>query len=100
LAVLFEVHNFEELEMALRADADIIGINNRDLKTFTINLQTTFNLRREIPPHKVVVSESGIRTREDVLKLEEAGVDAMLIGTSLMETADMQKKINELRGNV
>jgi len=100
LAVLFEVHNFEELEMALRVDSDIIGINNRDLKTLTINLQTTFNLRKEIPPHKVVVSESGIRMRADVLKLEEAGIDAMLIGTSLMETADIQKKINELRGNI
>ena len=100
LAVLFEVHNFEELEMALRVDADIIGINNRDLKTLTIDLQTTLTLKKEIPPHKVVVSESGIRTREDVLQLEEAGVDAMLIGTSLMETADIQKKINELRGNV
>lgn len=100
LAVLFEVHNFEELEMALRVDSDIIGINNRDLKTLTIDLQTTFDLRREIPLHKVVVSESGIRTREDVLKLEEAGIHAMLIGTSLMETADIQKKINELRGNI
>ena len=98
LAVLFEVHNFEELEMALRVDSDIIGINNRDLKTLTINLQTTFKLREEIPPHKVIVSESGIKTREDVLKLEEAGIDAMLIGTSLMETDDIHKKINELQG--
>jgi indole-3-glycerol phosphate synthase len=98
LAVLFEVHNFEELEMAMRLDCDIIGINNRDLKTLTIDLQTTFKLRKEIPPHKIVVSESGIKTREDVLNLEEAGIDAMLIGTSLMETDNICKKINELHG--
>jgi indole-3-glycerol phosphate synthase len=98
LAVLFEVHNFKELEMALRLGCDIIGINNRDLKTLTIDLQTTFKLRKAIPPHKIVVSESGIKTREDVLKLEEAGIDAMLIGTSLMETDDIDKKINELQG--
>ena len=100
LAVLFEVHNFAELEMALHIDSGIIGINNRNLKTLTIDLQTTFDLRKEIPPHTVVVSESGIRTRADVLKLEEASIDAMLIGTSLMETADIRKKISELRGSI
>jgi indole-3-glycerol phosphate synthase len=98
LAVLFEAHNYQELEMALRLDCDIIGINNRDLKTLTIDLRTTFKLKKEIPPHKIVVSESGIKTREDVLKIEEAGIDAMLIGTSLMETDDIDKKINELQG--
>jgi len=98
LAVLFEVHNFEELGMAMRLDCDIIGINNRNLKTLQIDLQTTFNLRKEIPRHKIVVSESGIKTGEDVLKLEEAGIDAMLIGTSLMEAGNIQSKMNELIG--
>lgn len=96
LAVLFEVHNFKELEMAMRLDCNIIGINNRDLKTLTIDLQTTFELKKEIPPDKIVVSESGIKTRADVLKLEEAGIDAMLIGTSFMETDNILSKINEL----
>ena len=98
LSVLFEVHDFKELELALRIDADIIGINNRDLKTLSIDLNTTLKLKNEVPPHKVIVSESGIRTREDVVKLEKAGVDAMLIGTVFMEADDIEKKIDELMG--
>ena len=98
LSVLFEVHDHEELEMALKIDAPIIGINNRNLKTLQIDLNTTFILKKEIPQGKVIVSESGIRSRGDVLRLEEAGIDAMLIGTSLMESADIGRKIDELRG--
>ncbi|MEW6676045.1 MAG: indole-3-glycerol phosphate synthase TrpC [Nitrospirota bacterium] len=98
LSVLFEVYNFKELEMALLIGADIIGINNRDLKTLRLDINTTFELKKELPSDKIVVSESGIKTREDVLRLEEAGVDAMLIGTSLMEAGDIGKKIDELMG--
>ncbi len=98
LSVLFEVHSFEELEGALRADADIIGINNRDLKNLTVDLNTTFLLKREIPSGRIVVSESGMRTRDDVVKLEEAGVDAVLIGTSFMESKNIGEKIDELMG--
>lgn len=98
LAALFEVHDHEELEKALRVDADIIGINNRDLKTMSIDLNTTFLLKKDIPNGKIVVSESGINTRDDALRLEDAGVDAMLIGTSIMESGDIGKKIDELRG--
>ena len=98
LSVLFEVHGPDELEKALRLNADIIGINNRDLKTLTVDLNTTFLLKREIPSDRVVVSESGIKTRNDVVRLEEAGVDAVLIGTSLMESEDIGKKIDELMG--
>ncbi len=98
LFVLFEAHSLEELEKALRLNADIIGINNRDLKTLTIDLNTTFLLKKEIPSDAIVVSESGIKTREDVLRLEEKGVDAALVGTSLMESEDIGKKIDELRG--
>jgi indole-3-glycerol phosphate synthase len=96
LSVLFEIHNFEELEMALFIKCDIIGINNRDLKTLKIDIQTTFDIKREIPSDKIVVSESGIKTTEDVNKLREAGIDAMLIGTSFMEANDIGKKIDEL----
>jgi indole-3-glycerol phosphate synthase len=84
LGVLFEIHNEEELEKALFADADIIGINNRDLKTMAIDLNTTVRLKKQIPAGKIVVSESGIRSRDDVKMLSENGIDAMLVGTSLM----------------
>jgi len=99
LHVLFEVHNEEELEKALMVNADIIGINNRDLKTLKIDLSTTLRLKKEIPRGKIVVSESGIGNRGDVEKLIEAGIDAMLIGTALMEAQDIGKKIDELLGN-
>lgn len=99
LAVLLEVHNARELERALSADADIIGINNRDLKTMAIDLNTTFQLRKEIPSDKIVVSESGIKTNSDVRKLDEADIDAMLIGTSLMASQDIGKKLDEIRGD-
>lgn len=98
LAVLFEVHDHKELEMVLKTEAAIIGINNRNLKTLQIDLNTTFALKKEMPREKIVVSESGIRTRQDVLRLEEAGVDAMLIGTSFMEADNLAGKIDELRG--
>jgi indole-3-glycerol phosphate synthase len=98
LAVLFEVHDFAELEAALRINAPVIGINNRNLKTLRIDLETTFQLKREIPADRIVVSESGIRSRADILRLEEAGVQAMLVGTSFMESRDIGAKIDELRG--
>ncbi len=96
MSVLFEVHDFKELEMALSTDTEIIGINNRNLKTLNIDINTTFQLRREIPPGKIVVSESGIRTSGDVRKLADGGIDAMLIGTSFMEADDISGKIEEL----
>jgi indole-3-glycerol phosphate synthase len=77
-------------------NADIIGINNRNLKTLKIDLATTLKLKKDMPKDKIVVSESGIKDRSDVIKLEEAGIDAMLIGTSLMEATDIGKKIDEL----
>ncbi len=99
MAVLFEVHARDELDMALKIQAPIIGINNRDLRTLQIDLNTTFALKQEIPADRIVVSESGIRTRDDVIRLESAGIDAMLIGTSLMESPDIGKRIDELRGS-
>lgn len=98
LSVVFEVHDFKELEMVLRINAEVIGINNRDLKTLSINLDTTFKLKKEIPFDKIVVSESGIKTREDVRRLENAGIDSILIGTAFMEAEDIGKKIDEFMG--
>lgn len=100
LSVLFEVHDYKELEMALLIACDIIGINNRNLKTLQIDMNTTFTLRREIPSDRIVVSESGIKSRMDVQKLQNIGVDALLIGTSFMETEDIGKKIDELTGSM
>jgi indole-3-glycerol phosphate synthase len=100
MSVLFEVHDLKELETALLLDFPIIGINNRNLKTLKIDIRTTFDLKKEIPPQKIIVSESGIRTKADVQLLEDAGIDAMLIGTSLMESEDIGKKIDELTGKV
>lgn len=99
LSVLFEIHNEQELEKALLVGTDIIGINNRDLKTLSIDLATSIRLKKNIPPDKIVVSESGIRSRDDVEKVIEAGIDAVLIGTSLMEAKDIGGKIDELLGN-
>lgn len=99
LSVLLEVHDARELEKALSAEAEIIGINNRNLKTMTIDLNTTFLLKKEIPSNKIVVSESGIKTNNDVRSLDKAGIDAMLIGTSLMASQDIGKKIDEIRGS-
>jgi indole-3-glycerol phosphate synthase len=98
LSALFEVHSPEEVEKALRINAAIIGINNRDLKTLRVDLNTTFLLKRIIPSDRVLVSESGIKTRDDVMRLDSEGVDAMLVGTTFMESQGIGKKIDELRG--
>lgn len=98
LGVLFEVHDMGELERALELDAPVIGINNRDLGTLEISLETTFRLKDEIPPGHTVVSESGISTRQDVLRLQEAAIDAMLIGTTFMNSPDVGAKVDELLG--
>ena len=96
LSVLFEVHDFKELQTALKVNAPIIGLNNRNLKTMEIDLNTSFTLKKEIPPDRIVVSESGIRTRDDVLRVESAGIDAILVGTCLMEAADIGGKVDQL----
>lgn len=98
LSVLFEVHDYDELEMVLRTGADIIGINNRDLKNMKIDLNTTLLLKKYIPDNKVVVSESGIADRSDMLRLQDDGIDAVLIGTAFMESTDIRGKIRELCG--
>ncbi|NLW48016.1 MAG: indole-3-glycerol phosphate synthase TrpC [Firmicutes bacterium] len=96
LAPLVEVHNATELKIALESGADLIGINNRDLKTFKVDLETTFQLIESIPKDKVVVSESGIANRHDIELLAQAGVNGVLVGESIVTAADPGAKIEEL----
>lgn len=99
LAALVEVHNRAELEKALAADAQIIGINNRDLETFFTDLRATFKLAPSIPKDRIVVSESGINTREDIETLMQAGVHSFLVGEALMRAEDIGGKLRELLGS-
>jgi indole-3-glycerol phosphate synthase len=99
LDVLVEVHSEEELERALEyADPDVIGINNRDLVDFSVDLERTYELLSDIPAGKTVVSESGIHTREQLDDLERVGVDAVLVGESLMRAPDPETACRELTG--
>jgi indole-3-glycerol phosphate synthase len=98
LGVLLEVHDEDDLKKALTLEPAMIGINNRDLKTFRIDIQTTFRLLPLIPEEIITVSESGINSRDDVLRLEDAGVDGMLIGESFMRAANIGQKMRELMG--
>jgi indole-3-glycerol phosphate synthase len=97
LEVLVEVHDEEELEKTLHAGSALIGINNRNLHDFTVNLDTTYRLRKEIPAEIPVVSESGIRDRADMKRLAQAGVTAALIGETLMRQADRVAALRALR---
>ena len=96
MASLVEVHTAEELETALEVGARIIGINNRDLRTFETKLETTISLAPRVPADRILVSESGILDRADVEKLMSAGVDAILVGESLMRESDPGAKAREL----
>jgi indole-3-glycerol phosphate synthase len=93
---LVEVHTSEELDRALTAGARILGVNNRDLKMLTVNVQTSFNLIERIPDGCTAVSESGLRTHEDLVKLRAAGFDAFLIGTHLMLAPDPAAALRSL----
>jgi len=96
LRCLVEVHKENEVERALRSKARIIGINNRDLATFNIDINTTRRLRPLIPQTRIVVSESGIKTRSDTEKLKEWGVNAILVGEALVTAGDILTKMREL----
>jgi len=91
---LVEVHTKEELKKVLQTDAEIIGINNRNLNTFDTNIQTSIDLMADIPESKVIVTESGIKTKEDIQKLSKAGVDAFLIGESFMRADNPGEMLN------
>ena len=88
LDVLVEVHDIDELERALQTDAALIGVNNRNLRTFAVSLDTTLDLRDAVPRDRILVTESGIATRDDVQRMREAGVDAFLVGESFMRETD------------
>ncbi len=99
LDVLVEVHAEEELECALEVlDADVIGINNRDLTDFSVDVQRTFDLLADVPAGKTVISESGFRVREQLDELERVGVDAVLVGETLMRADDPEAACRELTG--
>jgi indole-3-glycerol phosphate synthase len=96
LAALVEVHDEAEVAAALNAGARVIGVNNRDLRTFDVDLGLTERLRKAVPLDVVLVSESGIRTVEDARRMREAGADAILVGESLMRAEDPAARIREL----
>lgn len=95
---LVEVHTGVELQKVLQTSADIIGINNRDLATFIVNLETTFQLRPMIPEGKIIVSESGIKSRAEILRLFNKGINAVLIGETFMKSGDIPAALHELLG--
>ena len=98
LSALVEAHDEAEVETALRAGARIIGVNNRNLKDFTVDTANSARLRQLIPADVLFVSESGVRTAEDVAALRKIGADAVLIGETLMRAPDKKAKLAELRG--
>lgn len=98
LAALIEIHEARELDAAFEVEPDLIGVNQRDLRTFEVDRGIAVRLRDEIPDDVAMVAESGIRTRADVIQLQEAGVDAVLIGEALMEASDPAPAIRELLG--
>ncbi|MBR5337519.1 MAG: indole-3-glycerol phosphate synthase TrpC [Lachnospiraceae bacterium] len=98
LSALVEAHDDEEVMAALSAGAEIIGVNNRNLKDFTVDVGNSVRLRKMVPSDIVFVSESGMKTREDIARLEEAGVNAVLIGETLMRSPDKKRMLNDLAG--
>lgn len=98
LSALVEAHDGEEVEIALRAGARMIGVNNRNLKDFSVDTENSRRLRQMIPPEVLFVSESGVGCAEDVSSLRGIGADAVLIGETLMRAADKKAKLRELKG--
>ena len=98
LDTLVEVHDERELERALEVDADVLGINNRSLADFSVDVERTYELLSDVPAGKTVVSESGYSTREQLDELERVGVDAVLIGETLMRAPDVEAVVRELTG--
>jgi len=98
MAVLVEVHDGEELQRALKLKTRLIGINNRDLRTFAVSLDTTLGLMKDVPPDRLLVTESGILQREDVQKMRAAGVHAFLVGEAFMRAEEPGEALEELFG--
>ncbi len=100
LSALVEAHNEAEIQMALESDARVIGVNNRDLRDFTVDLNNSLRLRKMVPEDKIFVSESGIQTAQDVERLRLNGTNAVLIGETLMRSQDKKRELERLRGAV
>ena len=100
LSALVEIHDEHEAKMALHSGAKIIGVNNRNLKDFTVDVDNSRRLRELIPPDILFISESGVKNKEDVARLRLIGADGVLIGETLMRAADKKAKLQELRGKV
>ena len=98
LSCLVEAHDETEIKKALRIGARIIGVNNRDLRTFNIDIQNSINLRKYVPSDIIFVSESGIKTHEDIQTLRENNVNAVLIGETFMRSADKKRELQTLKG--
>lgn len=98
LSALVEAHDEAEIETAVKVGAKIIGVNNRDLKTFSVDTGNSAHLRNLVPPDRIFVSESGIQTAADVNGLRKIGANAALIGETLMRAEDKKAKLDELRG--
>ena len=96
LDVLLEVHTKEEFENALKTDADLIGINNRNLDTLEIDLQTTENILKDFDGSRPIISESGIETPDDINYLKKCGADAFLVGSSIMKSDNIQEQVKKL----
>ncbi len=99
LAAIVETHNEREIESAVSAGADIIGVNNRNLKDFSVDFSNAAKLRDKIPAGTLYVAESGVKSPEDITRLREIGADAVLIGETLMRATDKGKVLAALRGN-
>ncbi len=98
LSALVEAHDEEEINMAVRAGARIIGVNNRNLKTFEVDINNCIRQRKHIPSDILFVAESGIKSREDIAALEQGGVDGVLIGETLMRSPDKEATLRRLKG--
>ena len=99
LSALVEAHDEEEVQRAVKAGARIIGVNNRDLKTFIVDINNSLRLRQQVPKETLFVSESGIKTAEDIERLRANGTNAVLIGETLMRSDDKGKMLRELAGH-
>ena len=93
---LMEIHNEDELKMALDVNAEIIGINNRNLHTFETNIKTTEELAQLIPSHKIIVSESGINSKIDIERVQKVNVNAVLVGEALVSSKNPAEKLKGL----
>jgi indole-3-glycerol phosphate synthase len=98
LSVLVETHDEEEMERALKIGARMIGVNNRNLKDFTVDIGNSIRLRKMVPENVIFVAESGIKTREDIKELEDCGTNGVLIGETFMRAADKAKELKLLKG--